>query len=255
MKLSNSVKQKIICLIQTRMDSTRLPGKAMKLINGKPMIYRVFQALSKSNSIGKIVIVTSENKNDNELIKFLEKNNMEYFRGSKDDVLDRYYQAAKKLGADLIIRITGDCPLIDSDIVDSVIEKVIRNNLDYASNVEVRTFPRGYDVEVFTYETLKKIHQSTNDPDDREHVTLYLRRNQNLFKIGNITAQESKSHPEWRVCVDTKQDLDLIRKIFMRYRKKNRITYEDVIEFFKKYPKMTDVNKKIEQKRIKNRVF
>lgn len=237
------------------MDSTRLPGKAMKLINGKPMIYRIFHALSKSKNIGRIIVVTSNNESDDILVKFLEKNGIEYFRGSKKDVLDRYYQAANKLGANWIIRITGDCPLIDPNIVDSVIEEVIRKNLDYASNVGIRSFPIGYGVEVFTYDTLKKMHESARDPDDREHVTLYLRRNPNLFKIGNITAQESKSHPEWRVCVDMKQDLNLVRKIFMHYEKKDIITYEDVIKLFKKYPRMIDINKEIEQKKIKNSYF
>ena len=255
MKKDSINKKNIVALIQARMDSTRLPGKVMKMIDGEPMIYRICQALEKSKMVKKIVVVTSENKDDDKLVDFLRKNKIKYFRGSKNDVLERYYQAAKKFSADLIVRITGDCPLIDPAIVDLVIKEAINYKVDYASNVQKRSFPRGYDVEVLTNEALQKIHGITKDPDDREHVSLYIRRNPDLFKIKNILAPDSKYHPKWRVCVDTKEDFQLVKKIFQTYRKKDLIQYDDVISFFVKHPDIIKINKHIKQKKIKNRNF
>lgn len=243
----------IICLIQARVGSSRLPGKVMKKINGFPMIHYSIRSLSRAKLIDKTIVVTSKNKNNNALEKYLSENNIECFRGSEENVLERYYLAAKKYGANLIVRITGDCPLIDYKIVDRVIKEATKETFDYVSNVLLRTFPRGYDVEVFTFDTLKKMYQVTKDPDDLEHVTLYIRRNPHLFKTKNISA--AIKHPEWRLCVDTKQDINLITKIFELSKKEEPLIYRDIINIFNNNPELIKINAGVEQKKVKNETF
>ena len=244
----SKIKKNILCLVQARMGSSRLPGKVMTTINGKPMIGIMMESLRRSKIINKSLVATSRNTKDNVLVNYLKKNKISYYRGSEDDVLGRFYHAAKKGKADLVIRITADCPLIDPEIVDKVIERTITHDLDYCSNVEIRTFPRGYDVEVLTFDVLSKIHKKTKDSDDREHVTLYINRHPNLFKIENVQAPKNMQHPEWRVCVDTKEDLRLIKEIFRYYKKKKAIKYNDIVKLFLKHPKLAKINEKVKQK-------
>lgn len=236
------------------MSSTRLPGKVMKPVNGTPMICIIMNALKKSKIISKSMVVCSDDSNDNVLVECLKKNNIEYFRGSENDVLSRFYYTAEKEKADLVVRITADCPLIDPEIIDKVIHEAVIRKTDYCSNVGIRTFPRGYDVEVFTFDVLKKMFFETKNMDDREHVTLYIDKNLNLFNTLNITAPQNKQHPEWRICVDMEEDFQLIEKIFEYYKNKDLIKYDDVIDLFKKYPDLPNINKAVKQKTVKNEV-
>jgi len=246
----SKIKKNILCLVQARMGSSRLPGKVMVSISGKPMIGIIMESLKRSKLINKSLVVTSTNIKDDVLVNYLKKNNIEFFRGSEDDVLARFYHAAKKEKADFIIRITADCPLIDPEVVDRVIKKALINGLDYCSNVEIRTFPRGYDVEVFTFNVLRKMHKIAKDPDEREHVTLYVNRNTKLFKMGNVEAPKNKQHAEWRVCVDTKEDLRLVKEIFRHYKKKKIIKYNDIVRLFLKHPELVKINEKVKQKMV-----
>ena len=241
-------KKNIICLVQARMGSSRLPGKVMTPINGKPMIGIIMESLGRSKLITKSIVATSSSEKDNVLVNFLKKNKIKYHRGSEDDVLSRFYHAAKKEKADFVIRITADCPLIDPEIIDKVIAKALRRDLDYCSNVEIRTFPRGYDVEIFTFKTLSEMYKVTKDKDDREHVTLYINRNPKLFKIGNVEAPKGKQHPEWRLCVDTREDLKLIKKIFLHYKNEKMIKYDNIIDLLLKHPQLPKINEKVKQK-------
>jgi spore coat polysaccharide biosynthesis protein SpsF len=243
-------KRNIICLVQARMGSSRLPGKVMTPINGIPMIKIIMKSISRSKLINKSLVVTSRSKKDDILVNFLKKNKISYYRGSENDVLSRFYHAAKKEKADLVIRITADCPLIDSEIIDKVITSAIKYDLDYCSNVEIRTFPRGYDVEIFTFKVLSKMYKNTKDREDREHVTLYINRNPKFFKIGNVEAPKDKQHPEWRLCVDTREDLRLIKKIFLHYKNRQIIKYNDIIKLLLKHPKLPKINEKVRQKII-----
>lgn len=247
---TSKIKKNILCLVQARMGSSRLPGKVMTTINGKPMIGIIMESLKKSKLIDKSLVATSKSHKDDILVNYLKKNKIDYYRGSEDDVLGRFYHAAKKENAGLIIRISADCPLVDPEIVDRVIEKALKYNSDYCSNGEIRTFPLGYDVEVITFETLSRMYKNTKDPDDREHVTLFINRNPNLFKIESIMAPKNKQHPEWRVCVDTKEDLHLIKEIFRHYKKKKIIKYNDVIDLLLKHPELVKINEKVRQKII-----
>jgi len=248
------VNQKILCLVQARMGSTRLPGKVLKLLNGVPMICIIMRNLQRSKQITKSMVVTSDTSKDDILVDCLKKYNIEYSRGSEKDVLSRFYNAAGKEKADLIVRITADCPLLDPEVVDRIIGEAVANNTDYCSNAEVRTFPRGYDVEVFTFGILKKMFFDTKDPDDLEHVTLFIHKNLNLFNTLNVTAPENKHHSEWRVCVDTEEDFRLIEKIFEHYKNKDLIKYDDIIDLFEKHPELPKINSTVKQKTVEKEI-
>ncbi|PIU55548.1 MAG: acylneuraminate cytidylyltransferase [Deltaproteobacteria bacterium CG07_land_8_20_14_0_80_38_7] len=217
-------KFKIGAIIQARMTSTRLPGKVLMDIEGKPMLWHVVNRLKFSEKLDDIILAIPNTKKNNILEKFAKDNKVKYFRGSEEDVLSRYYKTAKKFKCDLIVRITSDCPLIDPQIVDLVIEKHLKLNADYTSNTLKRTFPRGLGVEVFNFKVLKKAQKEAKEDYQREHVTPYIYKNPEIFKIQNIKAERRLRYLEIRLTVDTKKDLRLIREIYKRlYKPKKQV--------------------------------
>jgi len=236
----------ILCGIQARMASSRLPKKVITPIEGRPMISIIIDSLNSSQLITKNIVLTSNEKTDDPFVDLLKSRNIDFLRASQEDVIERYYLAAKKENADLIVRITGDCPLVDPAIVDEVISQTIEHSADYCSNVGDRTFPRGYDVEVFTFEVLEKMYNEVTDPIEREYVTIHIRKNPNLYKIHNVSSKFN--HPEWRVCVDTSEDLELIKEIFKHYKNKKQISYNDVISLFEQYPDLPKINSHVQQR-------
>ena len=232
----------IVCLIQARMSSTRLPGKVLMNLRDKPVIAHIISSMRGSTLINKIVVVTTTNPQDDILVEYLKKNNYEFFRGSENDVLDRYITASEKYKADVVVRITADCPLVDSDIVDSIIKMAIEKKADYVSNGIKRTFPDGYDVEVISYPILKKIQSLTQDPSDKEHVTRYILNNQKKFTCLNFEAPANACHPEWRLTLDTIEDFALIEKIFDSFPVNYQIKYNDVLNFLTNKPELISIN-------------
>ena len=231
------------CIIQARMGSTRLPGKTLKLINGKiPMLKFQLNQLKFSKYIEKIIIATTTFEMDDVIVDFCKKNNLQYFRGSSQDVLDRYYQCAKKNNFPVIVRITSDNPLIDPKIVDDVINSFINSNCDYMSTEHPKTFPLGFAVEVFTFESLEKAWNEAKLPSEREHVTPYLIKNKNLFKHCNHSYFQDISNI--RCTVDTDDDFRLIEKI-SRKLDKNPIHLENILELLSNEPNLLDINKHI----------
>ena len=230
------------CIIQARMGSSRLPGKVlMKSKNGKPLLYYVISQLRYCAKVKNFVIATTTNKEDDEIEKFAKKNSVSIFRGSEKDVLDRYYQCAKKYSFSTIIRITADCPLIDPSIVDKVIERFFSGNYDFASNTLVRTFPIGTDVEVFSFSALNRAWENTQLPSEREHVTPYLRKEEN-FKIINV--ENDKNISNLRLTVDRIEDFELIKQILNNI-SINPIHLEDVLELFSRKSELIEINKHI----------
>ena len=174
------------CIIQARMGSTRLPGKTLKLINGQTSMLKFqLDQLHFSDKIKKIVIATTILKEDDVIVNFCKKNNLEYYRGSSKDVLDRYYQCAKKFNFSTIVRITPDNPLIDPHIIDQVISLFINSKSDYVGNEHPKTYPLGFAVDVFSFTSLEKSWNEAKLPSEREHVTPYMYKNKNLFKNKN----------------------------------------------------------------------
>ncbi len=235
-----NLSMKIICIVQARMTSSRLPGKVMLDVRGMPVIRRILNSLEKCSLINKIIVVTTINNQDDILVDYLRENNYEYFRGSENDVLDRIFKATEKHNPDFVVRITADCPLVDPKIVDNVIEIAIKRDLDYVSNTLKRTFPDGYDVEVVKFSILKKIKSITKNEKDREHVTLYITNNKEKFNVFNF--EDGQIHPDWRVTLDNLEDYELIKKIYDSFPKNEIIYYEDVKKLFSTKPELIKIN-------------
>ena len=230
------------CIIQARMGSSRLPGKAlMKSDSGKPLLYYVINQLRYCSKVKNLVIATTTNQEDDEIEKFANDNSVNIFRGKEKDVLDRYFQCAKKYSFSTIVRITADCPLIDPQIVDKVIEQFFSENYDFATNTLTRTFPIGTDVEVFSFSALNKAWENAQLPSEREHVTPYFHNKEN-FKIINV--ENDKNISNLRLTVDRIEDFELIKQILNNI-SINPIHLEDVLELFSRKPELIEINKHI----------
>ena len=230
------------CIIQARMGSSRLPGKVlMDSGHGKPLLYYVVNQLQHCEKVKNLVIATTTNQEDDEIEKFANNNSVNIFRGKEKDVLDRYFQCAKKYSFSTIVRITSDCPLIDPQIVDKVIEQFFSGNYDFATNTLIRTFPIGTDVEVFSFSALNRAWENTQLPSEREHVTPYLRKEEN-FKIINI--ENDKNISNLRLTVDRIEDFELIKEILNNI-SINPIHLEDILELFSRKPELIEINKHI----------
>ena len=234
------------CILQARMSSTRLPGKVMmKIDNENTMLDCVINQLKNSKQTKNLVIATTEQKEDDVIVELVKRREIKYFRGSKKDVLDRYYQCAKKFNFSEIIRITSDNPLIDYEIVDTVVEHFKSNNYDYITidrpqiSTFHQTYPWGYNVEVFTFSALENAWQNAKLTSEREHVTPYFYKNNEIFKQTSIENSEDLSR--FNCTVNTKYDLELIQKIYSNI-KKRPILLSDVIKLFKANPELVKIN-------------
>ncbi len=236
-------------IIQARMGSTRLPGKIMKNISGQPLLWHVVDRLKRCNSLDEIIIATTTNEKDNVIDDFANNNHVKCYRGSEEDVLGRYLDAAKKFDIGQIVRITSDCPLIDPGTVDILIEEHKNKEADYSSNTMERTYPRGLDTEVFSTELLEVVDKEANETFQREHVTPYLYQNPDKFNLNNHTAKEEFHRPEFRLCVDTPEDFELIKIVYEHfYNPPNIVNIEDVIGLLDKEPDIAQINVGIRQK-------
>lgn len=244
-------KQRIVVIIQARMKSTRLPEKVLKNIAGKPMLAHVIERLKNVKLIDEIVIATTTEDEDRTILKFADKFGVKSFAGNEEDVLDRYYQAAKRCGADVIVRITSDCPLIDPDVVDKVIAFYLRDRdkVDYVSNSLKRSYPRGLDTEVFSFEVLKRTWQEAKKPHQREHVTPYIREHPEIFHLANVENNEGLSHMRWTV--DEERDLQFVREVYKRLYKEGEIfLMEDILTLLRKEPQLMEINKNVKQRAV-----
>jgi len=244
---------KVEAFIQARMGSTRLPGKVLKNVMGRPLLDFLIERLRQSQEIDDIVILTSRQPADDAIVQFCMEKKVPFFRGSEEDVLERYYQAAARRSPDGIVRITSDCPLIDPEIVDEVI-KTFREGypgIDYASNTLERSFPRGLDVEVISSRALEEAHLNAKKSEEREHVTLYIYRHPERFRLKSIKLFPSCTHHRWTV--DTPEDYALIKLILESlYPENPRFRLKDILELISKHPDWSLLNAHIEQKKISN---
>jgi spore coat polysaccharide biosynthesis protein SpsF len=225
-----------IAIIQARMGSTRFPGKIMKELNGKPILQHIVDFLKYSKMIDKVVIATTNLEEDNIVNSFAKKLEIDCFRGSSENVLERFYKCAKKFNANLILRLTADNPLINPKIIDDLINLCKHYNCDYVSNCLHPTYPYGYSTcEVFTFSTLTKLYETQKDPKSLEHVTYFITKNPNLFNIREISAPQNLSRPSWKLSVDTLNDYFKIQKIFSSlYHENSFIDYPTLVEFLDK---------------------
>jgi len=240
---------KVVVIIQARTGSTRLPGKVLKKIKDKMILDYVIDRLRLCKNIDDIVLATTTNKQDNVLEEYAKNKDIKYYRGSEEDVLNRYYEAAKKYDADIIVRITSDCPLIDFEIVDRVIKKHIDSKADYTSNVIKRTFPRGFDTEVFNFNVLEDTNNNADKNYHKEHVTEYMTEHPEKYKLINVEAEGKIKRPDIRITVDTLEDLELIKRILFNFDSIN-FTAADIIDFLEKNPKLLEINKNVTQREV-----
>jgi len=231
---------KVVAIIQARMGSIRFPNKVMKRINGIPMIEILFSRLSMAKEINQIVLATSIDSNNLTLINHVKNLGFGYISGSENDVLSRYIQAAETFGGDIVVRITGDCPLVDFRLVDECIRKFKNGHYDYFNNVDPLSFPDGLDIEVVTLDALKISNIESNDINDREHVTSFIRKSNN-FKKGTLINCEDKSDHRWTV--DEPEDFEVICNVFNHFHPNINFTWHDVLELSINQPTLFKANK------------
>lgn len=238
----------ILAIIQARMKSTRLPEKIMLKLSGKEALYHVHSRVKKSNLIDKVVIATSIEVEDDIVELFCKENQMNYYRGSENDVLDRFYKCAKYYGCnenDIIVRITSDCPLIDIQIVDQIIDEFLKHRVDYVSNTIKATYPDGLDAEVFSFKAMEEAWNEAKLSSEREHVTPYIKNNKK-FKIRNYENGDDLSFYRWTL--DEKKDYELIVKIYDElYNKKEFFDINDILNYINEYPELKYINKEYER--------
>ena len=244
--MSENNRADIWAIIQARMGSTRLPGKVLMDLCGKSVLERVVERVLKSQLINGVMIATSNSNKDAEIVKECKRIGAKFFCGSEEDVLDRYYKAAKTFDVGHIIRITADCPLLDPEIIDRVVNRYFESKADYCSNILKETFPDGMDVEVFNFDVLSEAWENANLLSEREHVTPYIRNHPDMFKLVNLSNDENIADKRWTV--DERKDLDFIRAITEGLIcKKPNFTMQDILDFLKDNPQTEELNKEIKR--------
>ncbi len=238
-----------LIIVQARMGSTRLPGKILKLVMGRPMLELQIERLRRVRNVDKIVIATTTNSIDKPIIKLCKKLDCSYSLGSENDVLLRYYDAAKKFNADCIVRINADCPLIDSKVVEEIVKDYHLNysKIDYISNILEQSYPIGLHTEVFSFKALEQACKEATDPLEREHVTPYIYRHPNKFKLKSVRLDADYSQYRWTV--DYEEDFLLITRIYEDLYIGNRnFNMYDVVDYLKENPKLLQLNGNITKK-------
>jgi spore coat polysaccharide biosynthesis protein SpsF len=222
----------------------------MKDLSGEPMLARVVKRVSRAATLNKVVIATSTEPGDQVIADFCDAHSVAVFRGSELDVLDRYYQAARAHAADVIVRITSDCPLIEPRVLDRVVSEFQNSRPDYASNTLVRTYPRGLDVEVVSITGLERAWHEACKPYQRVHVMPYFYENPTLFRCLNVSSEQN--YGEYRWTVDTPEDLAFVRSVYEQFENRDYFSWRDVIAMLEKHPELVALNRDVQQKSLQD---
>ena len=239
----------IVAIIQARMGSSRLPGKVLLDLEGETVLARVVRRLQRSRRISRIVVATTTAPGDEAITSECENLQVSCFRGSEQDVLDRYYQAAQANAADAVVRVTSDCPLIDPDLVDETVEVFRDQHADYASNASPRTYPRGLDTEVFTFDALDRAWREACEPHQREHVTPYFYEHPQIFKLASLSGAADYSRYRWTL--DTREDMELLRAIYSSFDGRDDFSWQEVLRLMEREPGLADLNSQVLQKSVR----
>jgi spore coat polysaccharide biosynthesis protein SpsF len=241
---------KIVATIEARMTSSRLPGKVLLPVLGKPMLHYLIHRLRAAPSVQAIVIATTTNATDDVLAKFAADEGVLVYRGSEDDVMARVIGAGESAGAEVIVEITGDCPIIDPDIVEQTIRMFLQNEgTAYVSNGHIRSYPDGMDTQVFRLKTLKRSAAMTNAPLDREHVTLHIRNHPELFPAVHVVAPPSLHWPELGLTLDEPADYSLLSKIIEALAPANPLfSCLDALTLLRANPEWVAINSNVARK-------
>jgi spore coat polysaccharide biosynthesis protein SpsF len=225
---------KIVATIEARMTSTRLPGKVLLPVLERPMLSFLLERLRRVPSLNEIVLATTVNSSDQPLVEFAKKNGLSFFRGSEEDVMSRVIGAAESVDADIVVEITGDCPLIDPAVIETTIQEFLSSKVDYAYNGIVRSYPLGMETQVFRLSTLKRSFSMTDHPLDREHVTRHIRQHPELFTHLNVTSKPEEFWPDLGLTLDEPKDYELIRRIIEYFYKSNpNFTCADMVQLLR----------------------
>jgi spore coat polysaccharide biosynthesis protein SpsF (cytidylyltransferase family) len=229
-----------VAIIQVRMTSSRLPGKVLAMVAGQPLLYHVVRRARRARTLDMVVVATTDGPADDGVARLCEDSSVPYFRGSEDDVLDRYYQAANAFKADVIVRLTADCPLLDPAVIDKVVREFQSGSYDYVSNTIIPTYPDGLDTEVFLHSTLKRAWQEARLKSEREHVTPYIWKQPALFRLLNVENEPDLSALRWTV--DEPQDLEFVRRVYSCMGSVPDFGMQEVLDLLHSHPELKDVN-------------
>lgn len=235
---------RIVGIVQGRMASSRLPGKILKKISGQPMLAHVVERARQSKLITDVGVATTSDPSDDAVERFCRKRGYPFYRGSLLDVLDRFYQAAKMMQADVVVRFTADCPLLDPGLVDETVQVFLERGVDFAANrlppPFKRTYPIGLDTEVCSFSALERAWREATAKHDREHVLPYLYEVEGRFKVAVLNYERDYGHYRWTV--DTPEDLKLVRRLFRKMADKPGFTWLDVVALFEREPQLAQMN-------------
>ncbi len=238
-----------VAIVQARVGSTRLPGKVLLPLAGKPMLAHVVERTERADRLDEVVVATTVSVRDEAIVDACRSRGWPVERGSEDDVLDRYYEVAQKHHAGTIVRITSDCPLTDPTIIDRAVTMFSQGGFDYVSNtLDPRTFPRGLDVEVFSFRALERAWNEDRDPAWRDHVTPYIHRHPERFRLGRLAHDRDLSGYRWTV--DTQEDFELVRRIFEHFRT-NTFSWTEVLQLLATHPDWNAINRGVKQKVVR----
>lgn len=242
---------KVVIVTQARVGSTRLPGKVMKVSAGKSLLGHHLERIARSRLADAVVVATTDKDDDLPIVELSRAMGLEVFRGPEKDVLARYVGAARHSDADIVVRVTSDCPLIDPAVIDRTIEAFLgrRADVDYVSNRLIPTYPRGMDTEVLPRSVLELAHAEASNPEDREHVTLFVWRQPSRFRLHNVAYSSDQSRHRWTV--DTAADFELIdRMLLVLHKERPWFNLEDCLECLRQNPAWIAINAHVEQKPI-----
>jgi len=237
-------KMRIVATVEARMTSSRLPGKVLLPVKGRPLLEYVVRRVKRVPSVQEIVLATTVNGADDPLCELAEGCGIKCFRGSEEDVMMRIIGAAESVNADIVVEITGDCPVIDPLVIEHAIQMFLRNACDYVcnvgiaeNNVNVYSYPNGMDTQVYELATLKRSAEMTTDPADREHVTLHIRNHPELFRAVTLVAPPDLYWPELRLTLDTRKDYEMLKFLIEHFGEQNPcFGCREIIELLKKHP-------------------
>jgi len=244
-----AARRKTVATIEARMTSSRLPGKVLMEAAGKPMLELMVERLERVPSLDGVIIATTVNTTDDPIADLAARLGVECFRGSEDDVLQRVLDAARAFDVDVIVEMTGDCPLIDPGLVETCIQGYFGSGVDYVSNILERTYPIGMDTQVFATDVLADVASRTEDEADHEHVSLYIYRHPEIYSLKNFPGPAELSNPELGLTLDTPEDFDLIRKIFeFLYPTNPEFGLADIFGLLKRHPDLLGINQNVRRK-------
>lgn len=235
-------------IIQARCGSTRFPEKVFVDIDGKPLLWHVVNRLKNTEMIDDIIVATTLNSKDDKIEEWCSNASIKIFRGSEEDVLNRYYCASVAFRSDVIVRVTADDPFKEPKVIDSVIKKLLDEKLDLATNNFPPSYPEGLDCEAFSFKVLDMMEKSTNDPFEREHVTQYIYHNPDKFKIGNVFSERQLSFLRWTI--DTQEDYKMVKAVYAKRKEtpsKRILLMDEILDILEKNPEIPLINSQVKR--------